>query len=148
MSKNDFNIEELAHADDSTLGSDGAPLNIAKRACPSSPLAGSSGLQSLPRTAVAGPHLAQRPGSTAVWGPLPWPSSSHAPSHPSTSAGWQGALGSASSASANLFPAPLLCSVPRDGLVMPSPSQAQVPVASGAVQGEGQNLQKNPNLEF
>ena len=64
-------MEELAHADDSTPGTDEAPLNIAKRARPSSPLAGSSGSQSLPRTAVAGPHLTQRPGSTAVWGPLP-----------------------------------------------------------------------------
>ena len=69
---NDFNIEEVpAHAGDSTPGhvvQDGAPPSIARQARPSSPLAGPSGFQSVPRAAVASPHLAQRPGSTAVWG--------------------------------------------------------------------------------
>ena len=58
MSVNDFNMEEVpAHAGDSTPGQDGAPPSIAKRARPSSPLAGSSGSQSVPRAAVASPHL-------------------------------------------------------------------------------------------
>ena len=82
---------------------------------------------------MVGPHLDQRPGSTAIWGPLSWSSFPHVPSHPSTSAGWQGALGS-SPAPANPFSSPLLCSVPRAGLVMPS--QVQVPGASPAVQNE------------
>ena len=110
MSVNDFNIEEVpAHAGDSTPGhvvQDGAPLSIARQARPSSPLAGPSGLQSVPSAAVAGPPLAQGPGSTAAWGSLSWLSSPPATGRPATSAGWQGALGSASSASANLFPAP------------------------------------------
>ena len=137
MSVNDFNIEQVpAHAGDSTPGhvQDGAPPSIARQARPSSPLAGPSGLQSVPSASVAGRPLAQGPGSTAVWGSLSWLSSPPATGRPATSAGWQGALGSAPSASANLFPAPLLCSVPRDGLVMPS--QAQVPGASGAAQYE------------
>ena len=100
MSNNDFNMEELVHADDSTSGSDRAP---------------------------------QRPGSSANWGPLPWSSSSQVPSLPSTSTGWQGALGSAPSL-ANPFSSSLLCAVPRAGLLMPS--QVQVSGASPAVQNE------------
>ena len=140
MSVNDFNIEQVpAHAGDSSGHDvqDGAPPSIAMQARPSSPLAGPSGLQSVPSASVAGPPLAQGPGSTAAWGSLSWLSSPPATGRPATSAGWQGALGSAPSASANQLSAPLLCSVPREGLVMPSTSQAQVPVASGAVQDEG-----------
>ena len=127
MSVNDFNIEQVpAHAGDSSGHDvqDGAPPSIAMQARPSSPLAGPSGLQSVPSASVAGPPLAQGPGSTAAWGSLSWLSSPPATGRPATSAGWQGALGSAP-APANPFTSLLLCSVPRDGLVMPS--QVQVP---------------------
>ena len=100
MSNNDFNMEELVHADESTSGSDQA---------------------------------SQRPGSSGNWGPLPWSSSTQVPSVPSTSTGWQGALGSAPSL-ANPFSSSLLCAVPRAGLLMPP--QVQVSGASPAVLNE------------
>ena len=100
MSNNDFNMEELVHADESTSGSDRA---------------------------------SQRPGSSGNWGPLPWSSSPQVPSFPSTSTGWQGALGSAPSL-ANPFSSSLLCAVPRAGLLMPP--QVQVSGASPAVLNE------------
>ena len=100
MSNNDFNMEELVHADESTSGSDQA---------------------------------SQRPGSSGNWGPLPWSSSTQVPSFPSTSTGWQGALGSAPSL-ANPFSSSLLCAVPRAGLLMPP--QVQVSGASPAVLNE------------
>ena len=77
-------------------------------------------------------RASQRPGSSGNWGPLPWSSSPQVPSFPSTSTGWQGALGSAPSL-ANPFSS-LMCAVPRTGLSMPP--QAQVSGASPAVQNE------------
>ena len=78
-------------------------------------------------------RASQRPGSSVNWGPLPWSSSPQVPSFPSTSTGWQGALGSAPSL-ANPFSSSLLCAVPRAGLLRPP--QVQVSGASPAVLNE------------